>query len=109
GAAVLLEANLKQEILTEYVMPPISMQILAENAFKHNEFSIQEPLEIRISCNNNQVLFYNKKRKKTGLKSSSKLGLHNLQERYKLTTGQVIEIIEKEDSFTVCLPLLRID
>jgi hypothetical protein len=109
GAAVILEPNLEEEILTHYVMPPISMQILAENAFKHNEFSIHEPLHIRIAFENEQLLFYNRKRKKTGIKSSSKLGLYNLQERYKLTTGQMIEVIENDDSFTVCLPLLRID
>ncbi|MFL5742105.1 MAG: sensor histidine kinase [Flavisolibacter sp.] len=109
GGAVILEHNFKEEILTHYVMPPISMQILAENAFKHNEFSIQEPLQIRISCENERLVFYNRKRKKAGIKPSSKLGLYNLQERYKLTTGQTLEVIENDESFTVYLPLLRMD
>jgi sensor histidine kinase YesM len=109
GAAVILQDNLDEDVLNHYVIPPISMQLLAENAFKHNEFSIMEPLEIRIYFENGKMVFYNRKRKKTAKKPTSKLGLYNLQERYKLTTGQLMEVVENDQSFIVHLPLLRID
>lgn len=107
--AVLLEIDLADEIFEQYMMPPISLQILAENAFKHNEFSIHDPLQIKVFCENERIIVVNRVRKKELTKQSSKTGLLNLQERYKLTTAMPIEIKETDKSFTAYLPILKMD
>jgi LytS/YehU family sensor histidine kinase len=90
-------------------MPPISLQILAENAFKHNDFSISEPLDIKIFFENEKIAFENKIHKKKVSKLSSKVGLLNLNERYKLATAMPIEIVETTEKFIVYLPVLKIE
>jgi hypothetical protein len=107
--AVVLETNLVEEILEQYMIPPISLQILAENAFKHNDFSINDPLLIKVFCEDQRIIMINRVRKKETAKQSSKIGLLNLQERYKLTTAMPIETKETDKDFTVYLPILKID
>jgi LytS/YehU family sensor histidine kinase len=107
--AVQLKINVKKELGEEVLVPPISLQVLIENAVKHNEFSDNDPLLIIIDCNETELIVYNKIHKKTLRKTSSKIGLQNLNDRYQLTTKRSIEIKEGEDKFTVILPLLKID
>ena len=109
GAAVVLEIDIPEQILTDYMMPPISLQILAENAFKHNEFSANSPLRITVTYQNEKLAVENKIARKTAGKNSSKVGLTNLQQRYLLTTEKSIEIFENGTSFLVHLPLLKIE
>lgn len=106
--AVHLELNIDKEQLDQYLIPPISLQILAENAIKHNEFSADTPLIFEVSMKNDELVVHNQVRKKTLRKTSSKIGLQNLQERYKLTTNREIRVQEEEKDFTVNLPVLKI-
>jgi sensor histidine kinase YesM len=109
GDAVLLNIFIPDEVFEQYIMPPISMQILVENAFKHNEFSAQAPLGITVTYQNEKIIVENKMIKKGAGKRSSNVGLANLQERYRLTTGMSIEIKQTDNIFSVSLPLLKID
>ena len=106
--AVEMQVNIDEKEMDHYLVPPISLQILAENAFKHNEFSDAAPLVINITMSHDQLIIHNLVRKKLLRKPSSKTGLQNLQERYKLTTGKEILIKEEEKDFTVILPVLKI-
>ncbi len=109
GAAVLLQTDIPEEILTGYLLPPISLQVLAENAFKHNEFSAKTPLQITLTYHNEKLIVENKKMIKLAAKNSAKVGLANLQERYLLTTDKSIDVLETGTSFIVHLPLLKIE
>src|SRR6185295_13721499 len=62
--AVELQLNLKDETLDQYLIPPISLQILAENAIKHNEFSDARPMIISIKLENGFLVVHNPVRKK---------------------------------------------
>jgi len=106
--AVQLKLHIDAAMFDQYLVPPISLQVLMENAIKHNEFSDTHPLVMEISFKNGALVFYNEARKKTLRKPSSKIGLKNLDERYKLTTGNTISIEETEKSFSVVLPVLKI-
>ncbi|MDP4262715.1 MAG: histidine kinase [Bacteroidota bacterium] len=106
--AVQLVVNIDREALDYYLVPPISLQILAENAIKHNEFSEAVPLMLQITMKNDQLVVHNPIHRKMLRKSSSRIGLHNLGERYKLTTAKEITIKEEENDFTVSLPVLKI-
>lgn len=106
--AVQLTVRISDEARDQYLIPPISLQILAENAIKHNEFSEATPLLIEIEMKNDELAVHNRIRRKILRKASSKIGLHNLGERYKLTTNKEIIIKEEEKDFTVRLPILKI-
>lgn len=91
----------------DFLIPPISLQILLENAVKHNKFDAKEPLNINMMITESSLIFINEIRKKILRRESSKIGLINLHERYKLITNKDIEIIKDEINFTVKLPLLK--
>jgi hypothetical protein len=82
--------------------------LLAENAIKHNEFSDDVPLVFKVSLRNDELIVWNALSKKELRKPSSRIGLQNLRERYRLTTAKEIGINENAEEFVVTLPLLRI-
>src|SRR5882724_8963962 len=84
--AVQLKVQVDKIFYQQYLIPPISLQLLAENAIKHNEFSDEVPLAITVALKNDALIIHNDKRKKQLRKESSKIGLHNLQFSYRLTT-----------------------
>ncbi len=106
--AVQLQINIDPALFDQYLIPPISLQILVENAIKHNEFSDAVPLVITIDMQYDELIIHNQVRKKILRKASSRIGLNNLGERYKLTTSKEINITESASDFTVSLPVLKI-
>lgn len=106
--AVQLTIEVPEPEFVAYLIPPISLQLLVENAIKHNEFSNRNPLIITIKREEDQLVVSNKVYKKEQRKASSKIGLHNLNERYKLTTGKAITVSGDNDIFVVDLPVLKI-
>jgi len=106
--AVQLNVQIDEQELDQYLVPPISLQILMENAIKHNEFSDNTPLIMTLGWEMGELIFHNDVRRKDLRKASSKIGLQNLNERYRLITKQEITIKEENNKFTVCLPILKI-
>lgn len=106
--AVQLQIDIDPAVYDQYLIPPISLQILVENAIKHNEFSDAVPLIIFIDMQNDELIIHNQVRKKILRKTSSRIGLQNLGERYKLTTSKEISVKESTHDFTVSLPVLKI-
>lgn len=107
--ALIMNLTIPLQLYDQYLIPPISLQILVENAIKHNSFSETAPLQIDIAMQDEMLAVSNIVKKKQLRKTSSKIGLRNLSERYKLTTSKELSIIEKENKFIVYLPLLKID
>lgn len=96
------------DIITEdYLIPPLSLQALIENAIKHNHFSEKTPLSIEITIDENAISVVNRKNLKKFDIQSSKIGLSNLNERYSLIVNRNITIIEEAEYFTVLLPILK--
>ena len=106
--AVQLRIEIPEMVLDQYLIPPISLQVLAENAIKHNQFSEAEPLLLEIELKEEMLLVQNEIRLKVLRKASSRIGLQNLRERYRLTTNRVITVEDDEKLFTVKLPILKI-
>lgn len=96
-------------LFEQFLVPPISLQVLMENAIKHNEFSDAQPLSITVAMHEDSLIISNKLRPKTLRKPSSKIGLQNLDERYKLITKKPITLATNKDEFIVHLPLLKTD
>lgn len=106
--AVQLKNHLSDEMRNVYLVPPISLQILLENAIKHNEFSDENPLVVSIHMKEGQLVISNFIRKKILRRESSKIGLQNLNERYRLTTNQSITVRNEGNQFIVSLPVPKI-
>lgn len=106
--AVQLLISIPEDEKDLFLIPPISLQVLAENAIKHNEFNEGHPLILEIVLEKDVLVVQNNLRKKWVRKVSSKVGLNNLDERYRLTTNKSITISQNEHDFTVSLPVLKI-
>ncbi len=90
--ALQLETEIDETLWDQYLIPPISLQVLLENAVKHNEFSETSPLQIQLLFVENELQMRNKLKEKKLRKPSSRIGLQNLEERYRLSTGRSIRI-----------------
>ena len=106
--AVNMSIEIKSLFAEDLFIPPISLQILLENAIKHNELSIANPLTIYITVSSNYVTIKNRIIQKTYNPPSTGTGLNNLDNRYKLLTGRNIIVYKTADHFTVKLPLLNL-
>ncbi|MCG6188226.1 sensor histidine kinase [Maribellus maritimus] len=85
---------------------PVSLQLLVENALKHNSATRNNPLEIIIRTDGlDKLVIRNNLQKKTRWEESSKIGLKNLNERCKLILNQEVEIRETESEFVVKIPV----
>ena len=85
---------------------PVSLQILLENALKHNTASTKKPLEIRIGREGLFLVVSNNIQPKNALYDSHGTGLVNLNERIKLITGREIIVEQEQGQFTVKLPIV---
>lgn len=107
--AVQLNISFNTALFEQFLVPPISLQVLIENAIKHNEFSDASPLTVTVNMKDNELVIHNKVRPKALRKPSSRIGLQNLDERYKLITKNPITVRQTGDDFIVHLPLLKTD
>ena len=94
------------EAETNRHIPKMAIQMLIENAVKHNEISNRHPLVIDITTRNNSIEVSNNLQLRRGTVSSTGIGLSNLSNRYKLLYKKDIEITETEKRFSVVIPLI---
>lgn len=88
---------------------PLTIQILLENAIKHNVVSKTNPLTIRIYVDhNNNVVVKNNLKKKKVIEKSTKTGLANIEKRYAYFGQREIQIDKSDKEFSVSVPLLHI-
>jgi len=90
----------------EFKIVPLSLQILLENAVKHNVISSDDPLKIIILEKEGTLVVENKINKKAVLEKSTKVGLRNIIDRYALITKRPVIIENEKDLFKITLPLL---
>ncbi len=91
----------------ELKIVPLSLQLLLENAVKHNVITADNPLIIRIYEDDGYLVVENNTNPKASLEKSTKVGLKNISQRYSLITRQAVDIIKDHQSFKVRLPLLN--
>lgn len=86
---------------------PVTLQVLIENAVKHNTMSKDEPLKISIFTSaEGQLTVSNNLQRRPMVHTSNKIGLENMRSLYQYFSNKPINIFEVNNSFNVCLPLL---
>jgi len=85
----------------------MALQILVENAVKHNVVSARHPLHIRIFTRNDEVVVSNYLQEKKVREHSTGLGLPNLNQRAKYLSNRYITIQRKDNQFIVAVPLIQ--
>lgn len=103
--------NLKMDIripagARQMQLAPLSLQILFENAIKHNIISEERPLAIEMWVENQRLVVRNNLQRKRQAMPSTKLGLQNIRNRYAFFSEEKVDVIETKEFFTVSLPLI---
>lgn len=105
------EKSLTYEVFIDNIQPeakvvPLSLQLLLENAVKHNIISEQKPLNIQIYIDKNELVIQNNFQKKAVLQDGQGVGIQNIISRYHIITDRKVVIEQHENTYTVKLPIL---
>jgi LytS/YehU family sensor histidine kinase len=101
-----LEVNVPSSLL-DTLVPPMTLQLLVENAVKHNAISKEQPLLVYIGAQDNTYLtVYNTKTQVLRPANSFRVGLDNIHKRYSFFTTAPVRVTDG-DRFQVQLPVLR--
>ncbi|WP_461534375.1 sensor histidine kinase [Sinomicrobium sp.] len=96
----------KETLRDEGKIVSLSLQLLLENAVKHNRLSKLKPLHIRILQENGYLIVKNNKQPKNHVVKSNGWGLQSIKNRYSICTSREVIVEEREGEFTVKLPLV---
>lgn len=88
-------------------LPPAVLQLLVENAIKHNSFSSEHPLVIDIKLSDDYITVSNLKSPLMSPIESTGLGLKNITERYALLCDKKVKIENAENFYSVSLPIIK--
>jgi len=101
--------QLKSDIHSEYeamLLPPLTLQLLIENAVKHNQVLRESPLQIELFIRNNNLIVQNTIIKKAAGVESTGIGLQTINARYRMMNMQGVTIENNNSHFVVSVPLV---
>jgi len=102
-----LEFEIPEQISNpNFKIVPLALQLLLENAVKHNVISAQKPLMIKIVAEGGELLISNNYNEKKSIRRGTGIGLSNIVNRYALLTNRQVRIKQTASTFSVSLPLL---
>jgi LytS/YehU family sensor histidine kinase len=91
-----------------YQIPPLTLQMLVENAVKHNMILKDKPLQIMIlTTNSGKLIVSNNLQRKDRMVSSNKVGLSNIVKKYRLMKQEEISVRDDGKEFAVIVPLIH--
>ncbi len=104
-----LEFKIEIDNSKNYFIPPLSLQLLLENAIKHNEASVDNPLFIHIIQKEEELWVSNTYQPKSvNIESSKGIGLENIRLRYQHLSQKELKVSITENEYLVQLPLLKL-
>jgi len=107
GDGLRLETKIDQHYLN-YQLPPLTLQMLVENAVKHNMILKNNPLKILImTTNSGRLVVSNNLQRKDRLVSSNRVGLTNIVNKYRLMKKEEISVRDDGKEFAVVVPLIQ--
>ncbi|QDK80770.1 histidine kinase [Spirosoma sp. KCTC 42546] len=98
--------NVPEADQTRYSIAPLTLQLLVENAVKHNRMSAKEPLKVHIKLDADCLVVENNLQTRPKSENSTGVGLENIITRYALLTDQPVWVGESDGLFVVKIPLL---
>ena len=107
GDSLVLQLNIPEHVATENFIPPLTLQLLVENAIKHNAVSKESALTVHIHISGEQLVVQNNINPKQHKDNSSGMGLHNIISRYNILTSKQVQVNSNASNFTVTLPLIK--
>ena len=107
GAALHFSLDIPKAIYETGFVPVFSLQLLCENAIKHNVLTDESPLQIQIKYAEDRITVTNNLQPKLTTETSTGLGLINLAERYKILSGDEIIIRSSSNQFSVSIKILN--
>lgn len=99
--------DIPDQSLNHYFLPPLSLQMLLENAIKHNIIEDDSPLQVDIYKAQETLVVSNSYQPKNKSAENTQIGLNNLKARYAYLSNIAIEISQQNGHFQVILPLLN--
>lgn len=106
---LVIKVDIADRYKEQYIIPA-SLQMLIENAIKHNVVSRHKPLVIDVHSNgNNTIVVSNNLQAKQTIEVSTGIGLQNIIKRYRLVSNKEVLIKAGENDFTVTLPLITLN
>lgn len=107
GANLIVQVDVPQVYLNHKVIP-LSLQLLLENAIKHNIISSLKPLVIEVFVEKDKLIVRNNLQKKNQVMNSTKAGLQNIKNRYSFFSDKNVEVLSTSEYFIVMLPLMKV-
>ncbi len=104
---IVFENHLEKMMVLNNFIPPAAIQSLIENAIKHNKFSGEVPLKIKLYSTKNRIVISNNLNLRKDEVNSTKQGLENLKARFSHFTNDQVTITQSKTEFIVSLPLLN--
>jgi hypothetical protein len=108
GQALVIRKKFNDSLGKQFLIPPTSVFVAFENAVKHNEISERTPMQIDVDVIEGRLHIINTIRERKKQNHSSRIGLRNLDERFKLVTGAGITAGREESRFVVQFPLIPV-
>ncbi|WP_020599434.1 sensor histidine kinase [Spirosoma panaciterrae] len=102
-----VETDIPQEKVSSFRIAPLTLQLLIENAVKHNQMSAEVPLLVTLFIQQDYLWVTNAIRLRPKTEASTGLGLKNITKRYLLLTNRPVLIEDQANVFTVKIPLLE--
>lgn len=104
--SIRFDVQITDETRKHTFIPKNSLQMLAENAVKHNRFSQQSPLSVRVFEDDEFIKVINNLDRRELIECSSGIGLENIRKRYQLISQKDVEL--EETAFTFCVKLPKL-
>jgi sensor histidine kinase YesM len=107
--AIKFNISFDKHSLEKAYIVPATLQILIENAIKHNIASSSKPLCIDIVIDDDSLMVRNNYQPKQILEKSSQIGLKSINQQYKIICGKEITVKNEDDYFEITLPVLKVE
>jgi len=103
---IIFENSIDKSIIQNSYIPPSSLQLLIENAVKHNKFTSDDPLRIQLYTDGELLIVKNNIKLRDDITNSTNQGLQNLTQRFSYFSDKAVSITLNETDFTVSMPIL---